>query len=75
MTAGNNTHRKTSSATDSATDSTQRQSNPSGYTTSAQGEIPPPHRTCGTQTGGSVGGKGKVCAAAKAKQYAEQDNN
>ena len=35
MTAGNNTHRKTSSATDSATDSTQRQSNPSGYTTSA----------------------------------------
>ncbi len=35
MAAGNNTHRKTSSATDSATDSTQRQSNPSGYTTSA----------------------------------------
>ena len=35
MTAGNNTHRKTSSATDSATDSTQRQSNPSVYTTSA----------------------------------------
>ena len=36
---------------------------------------PPPHRTCGTQTGGRVGGKGKVCAAAKAKQHAEQDNN
>lgn len=35
MAAGNNTHRKTSSATDSATDSTQRQSNPIGYTTSA----------------------------------------
>ena len=35
MAAGNNTHRKTSSATDSATDSTQRQSNPSGCTTSA----------------------------------------
>lgn len=35
MAAGNNTHRKSSSATDSATDSTQRQSNPSGYTTSA----------------------------------------
>ena len=34
-----------------------------------------PHRTCGTQTGGRVGGKGKVCAAAKAKQHAEQDNN
>ena len=33
------------------------------------------HRTCGTQTGGRVGGKGKVCAAAKAKQHAEQDNN
>lgn len=35
MAAGNNTHRKTSSATDSATDSTQRQSTPIGYTTSA----------------------------------------
>ena len=42
---------------------------------SAQGKIPPPHRACGAQTGGGVRSKGKVCAAAKAKQHAEQDNN
>ena len=47
MTAGNNTHRKTSSATDSATDSTQRQSNPSGYTVRARARTSAGERAAG----------------------------